>query len=78
MVLWTPNHVEMQCFWTSIFYGHSVESEKTEFFYFHHYWRYLNQTRSVHRYDLVILGDQVSREILEGNFLKGCTALLVT
>ena len=60
------------------FHGQPVGSDKNYFFNFHHYYRYLNQIWSAHRYNTVILAGQVSREIMQGNLLKGCTALLMT
>ena len=65
-------------FWTDVFHGQPVGSDKNYFLYFHHYCRYLNQIWSAHRCSTVILAGQVSRQILQGNFLKGCTALLMT
>ena len=56
-------------FWTYVFHGQPVGSDKTIFFYFHHYCRCLNQIWSAHRYNTVILAGLVSREIMQGNFL---------
>ena len=54
-------------FWTYVFHGQPVGSDKNFFLYFYHYCRYLNQIYSTHRYNTVILAGQVSRHILQGN-----------
>ena len=65
--------------WTYVFHCQLVGSDKNYFFlFFHHNCRYLNQIWSAHRYNTVILAGHVSRQILQGNLLKGCTALLMT
>ena len=57
-------------FWTYVFHGQPVGSDKNYFFlYFNQYCRYLNEIWSAHRYNTVILAGQVSREIMQGNFL---------
>ena len=78
MVLLTPKHFEIQCFGLMFSTANQLEVTKTIFLYFHHYCRYLNQIWSAHRYNTVILAAKFSRQILQGNLLKGCTALLMT
>ena len=43
---------------------------QTIFLYFHYYCRYLKQNLSAHMYITVILADQVSKQILQGNLLR--------
>ena len=78
MVILTPKHFEIQCFGLMFSTANQWEVTKIIFLYFHHYCRYLNQIWTAHRYNTVILAGQVSRQILQGNLLKGCTALLMT
>ena len=68
MVLLTPKHFEIQCFGLMFSTANQWEVTKTIFLYFHHVLIGIT----------VILAGQVSRQILQGNLLKGCTALLMT
>ena len=63
-------------FWTYVFHGQPVGSDKNYFFLFPPLLQISEPNWSAH--NTVILAGQVSRELMQRNLLKGCTALLMT